>query len=237
MSKPAKLSTLSGGRVQRLADSGHDTGLPAPTDATSRWYRRPGILVAAGALIAEVGIVVSGTGEPVNAPDGTTPTSTPWSASFSLIATGWIPTPEPPPPPPPAAAPPPPEPVAEAPAPAPTRAASPVWDPPEAVAPPPPPPPPPPQLVFRLDDPITAAFVSMTNHENQPAVGCLMRTVPVGGPAAAVNYNVPDNPFTLTGSQEARIPAGGSLGPPTGSSWHLTVTCDNGLSSSLDAVY
>ena len=85
------------------------------TDAASPWYRRPGILIAAAALIAEVGIVVSGAGEPGTAPDGTTGTSTPWSASFSLIATGWIPTPEPPPaapppPPPPAAAPPPPDP-------------------------------------------------------------------------------------------------------------------------------
>ena len=83
-------------------------------DPTSRWYRRPGILIAAAALIAEVGIVVSGAGEPDTAPDGTTRMSTPWSASFSLIATGWIPTPEPPPPP--AAAPPPPEPPAAEPA-------------------------------------------------------------------------------------------------------------------------
>ena len=71
------------------------------TDAASPWYRRPGILIAAAALIAEVGIVVSGAGEPGTAPGGTTRTSTPWSASFSLIATGWIPTPEPPPAPPP----------------------------------------------------------------------------------------------------------------------------------------
>ena len=64
-----------------------------------------------------------------------------------------------------------------------------------------------------------------------------MRTVPVAGPAAMVNYNVPDNPFSLVGSQEARIPAGGSLGPASGLTWHLTVTRDNGLSSSLDTVY
>ena len=66
------------------------------TDAASPWYRRPGILIAAAALIAAVGIVVSGPGEPGTAPGGTTGTSTPWSASFSLIATTecW----EPPPP-------------------------------------------------------------------------------------------------------------------------------------------
>ena len=91
--------------------------------------------------------------------------------------------------------------------------------------------------MFRLDNPVTAAFVSMTNHENEPGVGCVMRTVPVAGPAAMVNYNVPDNPFTLAGSQEVTIPAGGSLGPATGSTWHLTVTCDNGLSASLDQVF
>jgi hypothetical protein len=91
--------------------------------------------------------------------------------------------------------------------------------------------------VFRLDDPVTTAFVSMTNHANQPAVGCTMTTVPVAGPAAMVNYNVPDNHFTVAGSEEARIPAGGSLGPASGSTWHLTVTCDNGLSTSLDKVY
>jgi hypothetical protein len=77
----------------------------------------------------------------------------------------------------------------------------------------------------------------MINNENKPPVGCVMRTVPVAGLAANVNYHVPDNPFTLTGSQEVRIPAGGSLGPATGSTFHLTVTCDNGLSTSLDTVY
>ena len=64
-----------------------------------------------------------------------------------------------------------------------------------------------------------------------------MTTAPVAGPAAMVNYKVPDNHFTVAGSEEARIPAGGSLGPATGSTWHLTVTCDNGLSTSLDKVY
>src|SRR6476660_9262854 len=75
-------------------------------------YRRPGILIAAAALIAEVGIVVSGPGEPGTAPGGTTETSTPWSASFSLIATWWEPPPEPPPAAPPAPAPQPAEPPA-----------------------------------------------------------------------------------------------------------------------------
>ena len=71
-----------------------------PTDAGSPWYRRPGILIAAAALVAGVGIVVSGPREPGTAPGGTTGTSTPWSASYSLIATDiWEPPPPPPPPP------------------------------------------------------------------------------------------------------------------------------------------
>ena len=90
---------------------------------------------------------------------------------------------------------------------------------------------------MRLDDPVTAAFVSMTNHANQPAVGCTMTTVPVAGPAAMIGYSVPDNHFTVAGSEEARIPAGGSIGPATGSTFHVSVTCDNGLSTSLDTVY
>ena len=197
------------------------------TDAASPWYRRPGILIAAAALIAEVGIVVSGAGEPGTAPGGTTGTSTPWSASFSLIATGWIPTPEPPPAapppaPPPAAAPPPPEPPAWEP---------PAWEPPQAVLPPPPPPPPPPELVLRQDDPLTV-FVSITNNANKPAVGCLYRTAPVAGPATLVN--LPDINFTVTGSEETRIHRDG---PATGSTFHNTVTCDNGLSTSNDVIY
>ena len=45
---------------------------------------------------------------------------------------------------------------------------------------------------------------------------------------------VPDVNFTVTGSQEASIPP---QGPATGSTFHVTVTCDNGLSSSLDGMY
>ena len=159
-----------------------------PTDAGSPWYRRPGILIAAAALVAGAGIVVSGPREPGTAPGGTTGTSTPWSASYSLIATDiWEPPPAPPAPPPPAAAPPPPEPAAaEPPAPAPRRAATPTWDPPEVVCrllrrllrhr----------ELVLRYDDPVTA-FVSITNND-KPAVGCMYRSVAVAGPAAVVNY-------------------------------------------------
>jgi hypothetical protein len=111
------------------------------TDAASPWYRRPGILIAAAAFIAAVGIVVSGPGEPGSAPGGTTGTSTPWSPSFSLIATTEWWEPPPPAPPPPPAAPPAWEP--------------PAWEPPQAVPPPPGPPvllpgqwvPPPPVLL------------------------------------------------------------------------------------------
>jgi hypothetical protein len=91
-------------------------------------------------------------------------------------------------------------------------------------------------LVVRFDDPPTAAFVSITNNGNG-SVGCVMKTVPVAGLAAGVNYFVPDNNFTVAGAQEARIPAGSSLGPATGSTFHITVNCDNGLSTSMDRVY
>jgi hypothetical protein len=91
--------------------------------------------------------------------------------------------------------------------------------------------------VIRLDDPLTAAFVSMTNNENKPPVNCVMRTVPVAGIAARVNFHVPDRNFTITESAETRIPAGRSLGPATGSTFRDTVTCDNGLSLTRDVVY
>ena len=122
------------------------------------------------------------------------------------------------------------------PAPAPRRAATPAWEPPEVVVPPPPPPPPPPQLVLRYDEPITAAFVSIANNANQSAVGCVLRSVAVAGVAAGINYNA-EHAFTVTGSEEARIPQGSSEGPATGSTFHVTVTCDNGLSTSVDKVY
>lgn len=193
------------------------------SDTASPWCRRPGIFIAIAALVGGVGFVVSGPGEPGTTAGGAAGTSPPRSVSFSLIGTDyWEPPPEPPPPPPPAP---------EAPAPAPRSA------PRQEYVPPPPPPPPPPQLVMRLDNPISAAFVSITNNANKGPVGCTMNTVPVSGTAAMVNFNVPDNHFTLAGSEEARIPAGSSIGPATGSSFHLTVTCDNGLSTSMDAVY
>ena len=145
------------------------------TDAASPWYRRPGSLIAAAALTAGVGIVVSGPGEPGTAPGRTTVTSTPWSASFSLIATDiW----EPPSPEPPPVAPPPPAAPAPA-APAWTPAWTPAREPPAAV-PAPPPPPPPPELVLRYDAPV-AVVVSITNNANQPAVGCVFGAVPVKG--------------------------------------------------------
>ena len=91
--------------------------------------------------------------------------------------------------------------------------------------------------MLRWDGASPATVVSMTNNANQPAVGCVLRTVPVAGPAAMVNFVVPDRNFTVTGSEETRIPAGASLGPATGTTWHDTVTCDNGLSTSQDHMY
>jgi hypothetical protein len=193
------------------------------TDAASPWYRRPGILIAFAALIAGVGIVVSGPGEPGTAPRGTTGTSSPWSASFSLIATDfWEPPPEPPPAAPPPAPPPP--------------AAPPTWEPPQAAPQPPspaPPPPPPSELQLRRDNSSAATIVSITNNADKPAVGCVYRSVGVAGTAAAVNYDRSVN-FTVTGSAETRIDYNG---PATGSTFHVTVTCDNGLSTSWDGRY
>ena len=183
------------------------------------WYRRRGILIAAFAsLIAEVGITVSGPGDLGTASSGTTGTSTPWSASFSLIATGWW-TPDPTAPPAaehqmePAAAP---------------SAAAPRTAPPPAVAPPPPPS----ELVFR-HEPLTA-IVSITHNANKPAVGCVYRSVAVSGQATRINYDHSVN-FTVTGSVETRVHVGD--GPATGSTFHVTVTCDNGLSTSQDVRY
>jgi hypothetical protein len=151
--------------------SRHDEAAPPPR------YRRPGVLIAASALIAAVGIIMSGAGEPGTAPGGTTATSTPWSARFSLIATGWW-TPDPTAPPaaePPAAAPA--HPPAEPPAAAPQVAAPHMAAPPAAV----PPPPPPPELKLRQDHSLAAAFVSITNNADKPAVGCVYRSVGGGG--------------------------------------------------------
>src|SRR6478736_4390776 len=79
---PAAKTELDDGRGG--AESAHATGIAEDsgeangtrtaelTDAASPWYRRPGILIAAAASIAEVGIVVSGPGEPGTAPGGTT---------------------------------------------------------------------------------------------------------------------------------------------------------------------
>jgi hypothetical protein len=178
--------------------------------------RRPRVLVAAAiaALIAEIGIFVSGADEPGIAPGGTTGTSAPRSASFSLVATDSS-TPEPTAstlatqsPLPPAAAPP--------------RAA--------------PPPPPPSELRLWYGDPSPdgiPAFVAITNNADKPAVGCVYRVVAVAGPATKINYSDSVN-FTVTGSAETRIDR---HGPATGTTWHVTITCDNGLSISQDHIY
>ena len=247
---PVLEATLNGGERMGVPPLGAAAPEPAPADhepgpdqalPPPPWYRRRGILIAAAftALIAEVGITVSGPGDPGTAPGGTA-TSTPWSASFSLIATGfWTtdatasPAAEPPPAEPPAAESPAAEPPAAAPPPVAPRTA-----PPHPAAPPTaaPPPPPPSELVIRHDDPLTANFVSITNNANKPTVGCVFRAVAVAGPAAAVHYDHSVN-FTVTGSGETRIPAGHSVGPATGSTFHDTVTCDNGLSTSQDVIY
>jgi hypothetical protein len=195
------------------------------------WYRRAGIAAAFAASMAAVGIVGSGVGQPGTAPGGTTGTSAPGARSFSLIATTEWWEPPPPAPPPPAAAPEP----APAPAPAPRRVAPPpasVQQPAAVPAPPPaPPPPPPPQLVFRFDQPGTAT-VSIINND-KPSVGCTFTSVAVAGTATMVNYRR-DYPFTVTGSAATRIDPDG---PATGSTFRVTVTCDNGLSSTLDTVF
>ena len=203
--------------------SRHDEATPPPR------YRRTGVLIAASALTAAVGIIMSGSEEPGTAPGGTTGTSTPWSSRFSLIATGWW-TPDSTAPPaaePPAAAQehPPAAPQVAAPqVAAPHRAA-----PPAAV----PPPPPPPELKLRQDHSLAAAFVSITNNADKPAVGCVYGSVAVAGRATAIHWNDSIN-FTVTGSQETKIKY---RGPATGSTFHDTVTCDNGLSTSMDNVW
>ena len=84
-----------------------------------------------------------------------------------------------------------------------------------------------------------AAFVSITNNAGKPAVGCVYRAVAVTGLATIVHYDQSVN-FTVTGSAETRIdfPGIGGIQPrPTGSTFHNTVTCDNGLSTSEDCIY
>jgi hypothetical protein len=61
----------------------------------------------------------------------------------------------------------------------------------------------------------------------------MYRSVAVAGTAAMVNYTR-DYPFTVTGSEETRIDPNG---PATGSTFHVTVTCDNGLTTSVDKIY
>jgi hypothetical protein len=86
--------------------------------------------------------------------------------------------------------------------------------------------------VFR-HEPLTA-IVSITNNANKPAVGCVYRSVAVAGQATRINYDHSVN-FTVTGSAETRVHVGD--GPATGSTFHVTVTCDNGLSTSQDVIY
>jgi hypothetical protein len=176
--------------------------------------RRRGILAAAAlaALAAGVGITVSAPAEP----GGKAATSTPSSANFSLVATDEF-TPDPNGPPAPI----------PAPAPAPQAA------PPAQAAPPPPPPS---ELLFHFGagrpDGIPG-FASITNNAGKPPVGCMYHAVATAGTAAAVGYTS-NIPLTVTGSAETRIDL---PGPQTGSTWNVTVTCDNGLSTTLGEVY
>jgi hypothetical protein len=181
-------------------------------------YRRSGIRTAAAlaALIAGVGTVVSEPGEP----GGAAGASTSRSANFSLIATG-EPTPDPF------------GPTAEKiPTGAPPAAA------PAAAAPPAAAPPPqlPSELRVRYGDARPngiPAFVSITNNAGKPGVGCSYAAVAVAGLGTAVNYNSTVH-FSVNGAEETRLDR---PGPATGTTWHVTVTCDNGLSTSLDHVY
>jgi hypothetical protein len=75
--------------------------------------------------------------------------------------------------------------------------------------------------------------VSITNNADKPAVGCVYTAIAVAGPATTVNYNDTVS-FSVTGSAETRIDR---PGPATGTTWHVTVTCDNGLSTSQDKIY
>lgn len=198
--------------------SRHDEAGPPPR------YRSLGILISAAGLIAAIEISVAG--ETRTAPLGTTGTDAAGSARFSLIATGWW-TPEP-------TAPPVAEPSAAPLAPAPPAAAPQVVTP-HRTAPPAavPPPPPPQELKLRQDHSSAAAYVSITNNSDERAVGCVYRSVAVAGTARAIHWNDSVN-FTVAGSQEAKIKY---RGPATGSTFHDTVTCDNGLSTSMDNVW
>jgi hypothetical protein len=83
------------------------------------------------------------------------------------------------------------------------------------------------------DDGAGTTLVSITNNANKPPVNCVFRVVAVAGTAAAIGYTQVNN-FTVTGSEETRLPP---QGPATGSTFHDTVTCDNGLSASHDGIY
>lgn len=172
--------------------------------------RPAGVLIAGTASIAAAGIVIAGPGNSADVAGAKVPQST----SFALVTTEWF---EPPPPPPVA---PPPE-VPAAPAPRPT------YQQPRVVLPPPPPPA---QLRVRYDAPNVVA--SITN--NNGTVGCVYNAIPIAGTAAAVNFQVPQVPFSITGAEEARVPP---QGPATGSTFRATISCDNGQSASVDGVY
>ena len=80
--------------------------------------------------------------------------------------------------------------------------------------------------------PLTAAFVSITN--NEQACGGLRAEDRSGGGYRRQRQLHRGTNFTVTGSEETRSR---SCGPPTGSTYHVTVTCDNGLSTSVDKTY
>ncbi|OBF80709.1 hypothetical protein A5791_07705 [Mycobacterium sp. 852002-51163_SCH5372311] len=175
-------------------------------------HRRILVAAAFAALIAEAGFAVSGADQPGAAPADTGATSQPRSASISLVATES------------------PEPTADTLAPeTPLSSAA---APPRVV----PPPAPPSELRLWYGDPSPdgiPAFVAITNNADKPPVGCVYRAVAVAGPATKINYNDSVN-FTVTGAAETRIDR---HGPATGTTWHVTITCDNGLTTSQDHIY
>lgn len=95
--------------------------------------------------------------------------------------------------------------------------------PPPPPAPPPPAPPAPSEITLRYGEATifsVTAFVGITNNENKPPVNC--------------SYSdgvSPPRPFTVTGAAETRIDISGLA---TGTVFHVTVTCDNGLTHSAD---
>jgi hypothetical protein len=70
--------------------------------------------------------------------------------------------------------------------------------------------------------PFIPAFIAITNNANKPPVNCLYRD----------GINSIDVVVNGDAATEVRIP-----GIATGTTYHVTVTCDNGLSLQRDVVF